>query len=155
YTVGTTVTLMAEHDPDVAFIGWLGDAASCGENSSCMVTMSSQRSVVAKFGASGTAIWVTKAGGTGFDSTDHVTVDKNDDVITEGKFESDTFVDGAKMLARSFVHDGYVAKKSAVDGTTIWMTDLGCSDQLVGVSLGSVAADPASGDVYVAGTISG
>jgi hypothetical protein len=146
---------MAEHDPNVAFIGWLGDGASCGESASCSVTMSSARTVVAKFGASGTAVWVTKAGGTAFDTTDHVTVDASDYVITAGKFESDTLVDGSKMLVRSFVHDGYVAKKSPVDGSTIWMTDLGCSDPLVGVSIASVATDPVSGDVYVAGTISG
>src|SRR5262249_52897064 len=101
YTTGTTVTLMAEHDPDVAFIGWLGDAASCGESASCSVTMSSARSVTAKFGAAGTAVWVTKAGGPGFDTTDHVTVDKSDYVITAGRFESATLIDGTSMLARS------------------------------------------------------
>jgi hypothetical protein len=49
YTGGTTVTLTATPDPGHAFVGWQGAGGACGGTGPCIVTVTANRNIVARF----------------------------------------------------------------------------------------------------------
>jgi hypothetical protein len=105
---------------------------------------------VAKFSATGTQLWGTYYGGTGYDIGHSVSVDASGNVYLGGETESTTNIATAGAHQTTFSGggslDAFVAKFSAT-GTRLWGTYYGGTSGDVGYS---VSAD-ASGNVYLGG----
>ncbi len=101
---------------------------------------------VAKYNASGNAVWAKSAGGNLFDSGMSIVVDGNGNVYVSGSFQSPTANFGSLTLNSAGGQDIFVAKYDP-SGNVLWAKRAGGSTDEAGIKL----AIDVSGGVYVTG----
>jgi hypothetical protein len=102
---------------------------------------------LAKYDASGNALWARSAGGTDFERADDVSLDASGNAYITGIFNSSVITFGSFTLTKVGIGNVFVVKYDA-DGNVIWAKSAQGSEYDYGYSV----APDASGNVYVTGS---
>ena len=97
---------------------------------------------LAKYSPTGDLLWAVRAGGTGFDSAEGMTVDASGGVFVIGRFQNTAeFAPGVTVTSNGS-SDVFLAKFDAVDGSLEWVRAAGSNgtDRGVGVGVDSAGA---------------
>jgi len=105
---------------------------------------------VAKFSASGTAVWAKRFGGTMNDQGFALALDANDNIFLGAEFQGDANFGGVALTSAALSLDIALAKLSSA-GATLWAKRQGGSDMDL---VNALALDQA-GDVIVTGQVMG
>lgn len=147
---GVTITFMANPANGAAFVGWRSDAANCGTERTCMLTVAGRSlDVGARFATIGQAAWIRQVGGAGSDSITNIASDGSGNVVIAAKvFGQITFAGDAHVNTDGF--DMLLAKISPA-GDVMWHRFFGGTADVVPTAL---AVRASTGDIVVGGTFS-
>ncbi|HUQ07178.1 MAG TPA: hypothetical protein VM261_32025 [Kofleriaceae bacterium] len=145
---GVSITFMANAASGAAFVGWRNDAASCGTETTCALTVAgSSLNVGARFATVGQAAWIHKVGGAGADSVTNISADGSGNIIFAAKFVGDISFAG-QQYANSDGIDTLLAKISPA-GDVIWHRVFGGTADVIPAGL---AVRASTGDIVLGGT---
>lgn len=144
FPVGTEVDLVAT-PTTLSFLGWSGP---CRGIVGCKVTLSTNTTVGAFFGAPGASLWAKRFGASLFDQGRTIGRDSEDNLVIAGIFDGTVDFDGT-MLATAGVRDMFVAKLRSTDGSVVWAKRFGGtgSDNVL-----ALAVDETD-NIYITGTM--
>lgn len=153
YQTGTLVHLKATTPSTAVFTGWFDDASSCGLAATCTLDMTTAKKATARFSQSGASLWISHIGGTGDELGQFVAVDPNGDTLVAGIYLYSGATAGSNTLANhSSLDDVFIARLARDDGHVVWARGWGGT----GIdTVSSLAVDPSTGDVVIAGTFQG
>lgn len=147
---GTSATFTASEGADTGFIGWRQDGAECGNETSCVRTVSgSPLAITASFARHGSAAWALRFGSPSEELRAKVGVDGSGYV-----FLASSYRDNAELGSEPVTHLDYVdfvLTKRHPTGDEIWTrTIAGAGYQ----EIEALAVHPGSGDVAILGSYS-
>ncbi len=129
---------------ELAVAGWFWGSLPVGDD--LLESVGSADAFVARLGAGGSPQWARSFGAGQIDNLTGIGIDSGGDVVAAGYFEGG--VDFGDGEVTALAADAVVVKYAGADGTPLWATTLGASDNdyIWAVAIGD------SDDVVVAGT---
>jgi hypothetical protein len=110
---------------------------------------------VARYDATGHALWVRSIGGTGIDETNDAAVLPNGDIVIAGMCADGCTSSGTVIASQAGNQQGYIMRLAQADGTLVWSHELGSNvDTSTSDSATAVVTD-GSGNIYLSGVYSG
>lgn len=146
FEVGTQV-MLASSASSGDFLGW---SDGCMGQGACAVTLDTDRTVTALFGAFGEALWSQQIGAEQDDGANAIAVTTDDYVVVVGSFQGVVTV-GTTTLTSAGSSDVFVAKLSAATGVVAWIKRFGGT----GNDGATAVAVDSSNDIYIGGSFRG
>ncbi|MEO8086804.1 MAG: FlgD immunoglobulin-like domain containing protein [Bacteroidota bacterium] len=116
--------------------------------STTLTNAGSYKIFVAKYDASGNAVWATSAGGTGWDYGNGISTDADGNVLVTGSFKSPSITFGSTTLTNTGGgYDDFFVVKYDTAGNVVWAESAGGT----GIELGTGVSTDAGGNVVVTG----
>jgi len=115
--------------------------------------MTSTKKATARYSLTGTSLWISHVGGMGNEFGNFIAVDGNGDILVAGLYLfADATAGSYTLTNHGGFDDVFIAKLARDDGHVIWAKGWGGT----GVdTVGSLAVDPSTGDLVIAGTFEG
>jgi len=121
-------------------------SASLTFGASTITNLGGQDIFIAKYDASGNALWAKGAGGAGSDNPNCISTDASGNVYVSGYYDSPSIISGATTLTNAGGVDVFIIKYDA-SGNVLWAKRAGGTADERAYSI----ATDAAGNVYIAG----
>lgn len=142
-----TTLVTSDNDSNTIVVGSFTSSITIGSNQ--FSSSGDNDLYVIKYNYLGTIIWSKKIGGSGIESANALTTDKDGNIYLVGEFSSPNIEFGDNIaLTLTGVSDFFIVKLNGDNGTTLWAKNSGTTKY---ASISVVKTD-LSGNIYIGGT---